>query len=107
MTAVLFLDDVALSQNMDRKIGNFEKLVHRQQIVYVVAGSISTLFGLFNLLFAFYNLFLLTTTVNRRLKGMTMKINLSEKALLERRLPTDIMSSLSFAKRTLNTLAYI
>lgn len=62
--------------------------------MFLFATIFSTVFGLVNLLFAFYNLYLLISRVIRPLKGMRMKINLGEKALMERRLPTDIMSKI-------------
>ncbi|KJH44157.1 hypothetical protein DICVIV_09815 [Dictyocaulus viviparus] len=72
----------------------FQSVVQHQQMIYVLSTFFSTIFGVLNITLAFYNLYLLTTTVNLHLKGMRMKIDLSEKALLERRLPSDIMNRL-------------
>ncbi|KAK6051682.1 hypothetical protein COOONC_10814 [Cooperia oncophora] len=46
----------------------------------------------------------LPNIVTRPLKGMRMKINLGEKALMERKLPTDIMGKLSSPSEDYNLM---
>ncbi|WKX92837.1 hypothetical protein Q1695_010682 [Nippostrongylus brasiliensis] len=77
-----------------RLTDRLQHIVTKQEISSVIAVIISTLFGLINLMFAFYNLYLLVVKAIRPLRGMRMKINLGEKALMERKLPSDFMGRL-------------
>ncbi|CAJ0593406.1 unnamed protein product [Cylicocyclus nassatus] len=56
-----------------------------------LAAIFSGVFALVNFMFAFYNLSRIAIGLARRLKGMTTKINLAEKALKERQLPSNLM----------------
>ncbi|EYB88412.1 hypothetical protein Y032_0247g46 [Ancylostoma ceylanicum] len=77
--------------DQDGKIRAADGSARRQELVFLAALFFGSIFALVNFIFAFYNLFHIVNTVARTLKGMRMKINLAEKALKERRLPSNLM----------------